>query len=88
MKVDGGVGWDLDEVGAQAREMEEMGYSGILTAETGHDPFLHPVCLGRATGIVFRRNILDDPLSKPGGNQEFRCLLRSVHATVLKPTLH
>ena len=40
MKVDGGVGWDLEQVGAQAREMEEMGYSGILTAETGHDPFL------------------------------------------------
>ncbi len=39
MKVDGGVGWELDKVGAQARELEEMGYSGILTAETSHDPF-------------------------------------------------
>ena len=39
MKVDGGVGWDLEQVGAQARELEEMGYSGIMTAETSHDPF-------------------------------------------------
>ncbi len=40
MKVDGGVGWELDTVGAQAQELEEMGYSGILSAETSHDPFL------------------------------------------------
>lgn len=39
MKVDGGVGWELDKVGAQARELEEMGYGGIMTAETSHDPF-------------------------------------------------
>jgi probable F420-dependent oxidoreductase len=39
MKVDGGVGFELDAVGAQARELEEMGYSGIMTAETSHDPF-------------------------------------------------
>ena len=40
MKVDGSVGWELSKVGAQARELEEMGYSGILSAETSHDPFL------------------------------------------------
>ena len=39
MKVDGGVGFDLETVGAQAQELEEMGYSGIMTAETAHDPF-------------------------------------------------
>jgi probable F420-dependent oxidoreductase len=39
MKVDGGVGFELDKVGAQARELEELGYSGILSAETSHDPF-------------------------------------------------
>jgi len=39
MKVDGGIGWELDKVGAQAEELEAMGYSGILTAETAHDPF-------------------------------------------------
>ena len=39
MKVDGGVGWELDKVGAQAQELEDMGYSGVMTAETSHDPF-------------------------------------------------
>lgn len=39
MKVDGGVGSDLATVGAQAQELEEMGYAGIMTAETSHDPF-------------------------------------------------
>ncbi|MEE2783751.1 MAG: TIGR03617 family F420-dependent LLM class oxidoreductase [Pseudomonadota bacterium] len=39
MKVDGGVGVELSTVGAQAQELEEMGYSGIMTAETSHDPF-------------------------------------------------
>lgn len=39
MRVDGGVGSDLDTVGAQAQELEEMGYGGIMTAETSHDPF-------------------------------------------------
>ena len=39
MKVDGGVGWDLDKVGAEAKALEDMGYSGIMTAETSHDPF-------------------------------------------------
>ncbi len=40
MKVDGGIGWDLRAAGPQARELEEMGYSGIQSAETAHDPFL------------------------------------------------
>ena len=40
MKVDGNVGWELSKVGGEARELEEMGYSGILSAETSHDPFL------------------------------------------------
>ena len=39
MKVDGGLGWDLDKVGAEAKALEDMGYSGVLTAETSHDPF-------------------------------------------------
>ena len=39
MKVDGGFGFDLDMVGAQSQELEEMGYSGLLSAETAHDPF-------------------------------------------------
>ena len=39
MKVDGGVGLNLHTVGAQAAELEEMGYAGVMTAETAHDPF-------------------------------------------------
>ena len=39
MKVDGGVGLSLSTVGAQAAELEEMGYTGVMTAETAHDPF-------------------------------------------------
>ncbi len=40
MKVDGGIGTDLARAGAQAKALEEAGYSGVQTAETGHDPFL------------------------------------------------
>ena len=39
MKVDGGVGWELDKVGAEAKALEDMGYSSMMTAETSHDPF-------------------------------------------------
>ena len=59
MKVDGGVGWDLKRVGAQAQELEDMGYSGIQSAETGHDPFLplafaaqHTTTVDLITGIA------------------------------------
>ncbi|MAT83450.1 MAG: LLM class F420-dependent oxidoreductase [Gammaproteobacteria bacterium] len=52
MKVDGGVGWELDKVGAQAQELEEMGYSGILTAETSHDPFFPLLVAGQNTSHV------------------------------------
>jgi probable F420-dependent oxidoreductase len=40
MKVDGGVGFDLETVGGQAQELEDMGYAGVMSAETSHDPFL------------------------------------------------
>ncbi|MDZ4827769.1 MAG: LLM class F420-dependent oxidoreductase, partial [Actinomycetota bacterium] len=30
----------FEEVGVRARELEEFGYDGLLTAETAHDPFL------------------------------------------------
>ncbi|HEX7034434.1 MAG TPA: LLM class F420-dependent oxidoreductase [Pseudomonadales bacterium] len=52
MKVDGGVGWELDKVGAQARELEEMGYSGIMTAETAHDPFFPLLVAAQNTSKV------------------------------------
>ena len=52
MKVDGGVGSDLATVGAQAQELEEMGYSGIMTAETAHDPFFPLVVAAQNTDRV------------------------------------
>jgi probable F420-dependent oxidoreductase len=40
MKVDAGIfGGDLERVPQQARELEEMGYDGLMTAETSNDPF-------------------------------------------------
>ena len=52
MKVDGGIDWDLTRVGAQARELEDMGYTGILSAETSHDPFLPLVVAAEHTERV------------------------------------
>lgn len=40
MKVDGGISSDLHRAGDQAKALEAMGYSGIQSAETAHDPFL------------------------------------------------
>lgn len=52
MKVDGGVGADLATVGAQAQELEEMGYAGIMTAETSHDPFFPLLVAAQNTSRV------------------------------------
>jgi probable F420-dependent oxidoreductase len=65
MKVDGGIGFDLTTAGAEAKEREEAGYSGIWTAETSHDPFLPLVVaaehtttveLGTSIAVAFARN--------------------------------
>lgn len=40
MKVDTSVGFDLPSVGDYAARMEAAGYTGLQSAETGHDPFL------------------------------------------------
>ena len=65
MRVDGGVGVDLQTAGASAKETEEAGYDGAWSAETGHDPFLplllaaeHTEHLELGTGIAvaFARN--------------------------------
>ncbi len=41
MKVDAGLiaAANLDEVPRRAKELEELGYDGMMTAETSHDPF-------------------------------------------------
>jgi probable F420-dependent oxidoreductase len=60
MKVDTGVmAPSLSDIGPRARELEQLGYDGLLTAETGHDAFL-PIALAAehterielATGIA------------------------------------
>ena len=65
MKVDGVVGFDLHKVGAQAKELEDAGYSGAWSAETSHDPFLplllaaeHTTTLdlGTSIAVAFARN--------------------------------
>ena len=65
MKVDGGIGSDLRGVPAAARNAEEIGYSGVWTAETAHDPFLPlllaaehttEVELGTSIAVAFARN--------------------------------
>jgi len=65
MKVDGGIGTDLTKAGAEAKEREAAGYSGVWTAETAHDPFLPLVVaaehttdveLGTSIAVAFARN--------------------------------
>ncbi len=65
MKIDGGIGFSPSGVGQAAREVEELGYDGAWSAETGHDPFL-PLAiaaeatehleLGTAIAVAFARN--------------------------------
>ena len=43
--VDGGLGFDLSKAADAARDAEAVGYDGVWTAETSHDPFL-PLLLG------------------------------------------
>src|ERR1043165_5803393 len=65
MKGEGAIGFDLSRAGAEAREREEAGYSGIWTAETSHDPFFpllmaaqatEQVELGTSIAVAFARN--------------------------------
>lgn len=65
MKVDGGIGGSLAQVSDAAREAEDVGYDGVWTAETSHDPFFplllaaeHTEHLELGTGIAvaFARN--------------------------------
>ncbi len=39
MKVDAGLGHQLERVPASAKEIEAMGFDGVRTAEMNHDPF-------------------------------------------------
>jgi probable F420-dependent oxidoreductase len=65
MKIDGGIGTNLHEVGAQAAKAEADGYDGVFTGETSHDPFL-PIAVaasavsdldfGTGIAVAFARN--------------------------------
>jgi probable F420-dependent oxidoreductase len=65
MKVDGGIGLDLNKVADNAREVEAAGYAGAWTAETAHDPFLplllaaehtQRIELGTSIAVAFARS--------------------------------
>jgi probable F420-dependent oxidoreductase len=65
MKIDGGIGFTPTGGGAAAKDLEDLGYDGVWSAETGHDPFL-PLAiaaqtterleLGTSIAVAFARN--------------------------------
>ena len=65
MKVDTGImAGALEDIAIRARELEDIGYDGLLTAETGSDPFLPLVIaaehtkrieLGTGIAVAFAR---------------------------------
>ena len=40
MKVDSNVDSDMNTIASRAKELEEIGYSGLRIAELNHDPFM------------------------------------------------
>src|SRR5690349_2909154 len=66
MKVDSGVmAASLGDIAARAQELESLGYDGLLTAETSHDPFFPALIaaehterieIGTGIAVAFARN--------------------------------
>jgi len=65
VKVDGGFGFGHRGTAESARSLEEMGYDGVWSPETGHDPFLplaiaadvtDRIMLGTGIAVAFARN--------------------------------
>ena len=52
MKVDAVLTWELDKAGAKARELEQMGYAGLKSVETAHDPFLPLLMAAQTTETI------------------------------------
>lgn len=52
MKLDAGLGQDLNGIAAQAKSHEAAGYDGVMTFETSHDPFLPLVLAAEHTSRV------------------------------------
>ncbi|HMD46882.1 MAG TPA: LLM class F420-dependent oxidoreductase [Acidimicrobiales bacterium] len=52
MKIDGGISFDPDNVIASAQRSERLGYDGIWSAETSHDPFIQLAAVATATDHI------------------------------------
>ena len=52
MKIDGGMMGDLAQSGQQAAKLEALGYNGVVTAETAHDPFFPLLLAAQETQSV------------------------------------
>lgn len=52
MKVDTGLANEFSQIASQAAELEELGYDGLLTAETNHDPFFPLMLASQSTSKV------------------------------------
>jgi probable F420-dependent oxidoreductase len=52
MKVETGVSLDLAKAGEDAKRAEALGYDGVVTPETGHDPFFPLVIAGEHTSKI------------------------------------
>ena len=88
VKIDGGLpGVGIAEIARVAKELEDVGYDGALTAETNHDPFF-PVLIGAehterlelGTGIAvaFARN----PMTLAGVSHDLHTYSRVASAWV------
>ena len=52
MKVDTGLTQEFAKVASQAAHLEELGYDGLMTAETSHDPFFPLLLASQSTSKV------------------------------------
>lgn len=52
MKVDTGLTNEFAKIASQAEELEQLGYDGLLTAETNHDPFFPLMLASQSTSKV------------------------------------
>lgn len=52
MKIDGGLSGDLESVPESARKLEEAGYDGAMSFETGNDPFFPLLLAAQNTGSI------------------------------------
>ena len=65
MQIDGGLGFSAEGIAAAAREAEAIGFDGVWSTETSHDPFLplavaagatERITLATGIAVAFARN--------------------------------